>query len=89
MKTLYISIISVMLSIGTSYADDKTLQEQFNRLDTNADGVLSRQEVKSQSAIVRFMNLFSKDSYRMADVNKDGVVDRKEFIANEEIIPAE
>ena len=89
MKTLYICILSVVLVSGTTYAGDRTPHEQFIALDRNADGVLTRNEVRSRPTLIRFMQLYNQGSFSLADVNNDGVLNLEEFTANEEVISAE
>lgn len=89
MKSLLIAIISIVLNFGIAYADDKKIQNQFDELDRDDNGFISRDEVQSQPNLVRFMNLYHQYSFMEADYNNDGVLDREELFAYEEAIPAE
>lgn len=89
MRVLLISIISVVLNFSVAYADNKKVQNQFDELDRDDSGFISRDEVQSQPTLVRFMNLYYQDSFLEADYNKDGMLDREELFAYEETIPAE
>lgn len=76
-------------STGDAYAASETLAERFNELDRNRDSLLTPDEIQSRPALVRFTNLYYRDSFRWADANKDGLINFEEFIANEESISAE
>lgn len=91
MKTLLAGLISTVFLIASSVliADNSLLDKQFNDLDKDGDGVISRHEVQSQQRYVRFMNLYYSNSFSQADVNSDGILDREEFFAYEEDIPVE
>ena len=89
MKILLICMTSILLGSGVAFADNKQSLEQFDKLDRDGNGLITRDEVKSQPVIIRFMNLYYKDSFSQADINRDGVLDRDELVAHEEIISAE
>ena len=79
-----ITVVAVFMFSGTTFAENKMYQEEFNRLDINSDGVLSKKELKEQPTLIRFTNFFYKDSFRSADINKDGLINLEEYMANEQ-----
>lgn len=92
MKALFAGFITTvfLFSVSTMVpAENRYLNKQFNDLDKDGDGVISRHEVQSQQRYVRFMNLYYSNSFSQADVNKDGILDKDEFIAYEEDMPVE
>ncbi len=77
------------LPAGNAHAAASTLADQFNTLDRDRDGSLTAKEIQAQPELVRFTNLYYRDSFRWADLNRDGQIDYEEFRSNEEGISAE
>jgi len=89
MKILLAMCITVLTCPGIAFADNDQLKDKFNKLDENNDSMLTRKELQSKPALTRFSNFYSRGSFDRADVNKDDQIDIREFIAQEQVIPAE
>lgn len=66
-KSAYILPATMLFYTGVALAD---MQPDFKKVDTNGDGVLSRQEINKSLDDVNFSEI---------DKNRDGAVDRKEY----------
>ena len=84
MKKLIIPTMAVLLSSSPVYAENKLHQDQFNKLDTNSDGMLTQNEIQAQPVLIRLTNFYYQYSFISADVNKDGQISLDEFLANEQ-----
>jgi Ca2+-binding EF-hand superfamily protein len=84
---LSILFVSVCSYASIAYAGDDPLREQFNQLDNNSDGMLTRAELNAKPELIRFSNFYAQGSFRLADINKDNQIDFREFEAHEEVIP--
>jgi Ca2+-binding EF-hand superfamily protein len=70
-----ITALSCLMSLTPAFADDdkKAGGERFKKSDTNADGMLSKSEMKVQQE-KRLDKMFSK-----ADANNDGLLSKEEL----------
>ncbi|MGC1480707.1 MAG: EF-hand domain-containing protein [Chthoniobacterales bacterium] len=65
------SLVAGCATDDTNYPPKRTLQEQFERADTNQDGKVSKDE---------FRVLAVEDAFSLFDDNEDGVITRQEFL---------
>jgi len=84
MKLIFTAVFSILIFAGIADACTVKANDTFVKIDTNGDGVLTYNEVSSQPDIVRFTNLYYRDSFYLADINSDGVLNIQEYLANEE-----
>jgi len=69
-----------LLPLGAYAAgSSSTMQENFNKLDTNQDGYISQQEAQADKQLTQ--------DWSKADSNQDGQIDQSEFSAFEESLP--
>ncbi|MGD8784839.1 MAG: hypothetical protein PVG75_10400 [Thioalkalispiraceae bacterium] len=87
MKMLSIMFVTVLSCPGMAFAGNDPLREQFNKLDDNNDGMLTRAELQAKPELIRYSNFYSLGSFFLADINKDNQIDFREFEAQEEEIP--
>ena len=80
---------SFPLQAYESYKGNPVIVDQFIQLDTDGDGLITRQEIAAQPALTRGMEVSVAGGFDMGDFNSDGMLDWPEFLANEEEIPAE
>lgn len=80
---------SLPLQAYESYIGDPAIVNQFIQLDTDGDGLITRQEIAAQPVLTRGMEVSVVGGFDMGDFNSDGMLDLAEFLANEEEIPAE
>ena len=80
---------SLPLQAYESYQGNPVIVDQFIQLDTDGDGLITRQEVAAQPDLTRGMEVSVVGSFDMGDFNSDGMLDWPEFLANEEEISAE
>ncbi len=86
-------MLTVALSLpsqaAVTYKYNTVIVDQFIQLDTDGDGLITRQEIAAQPELTREMEVSVAGGFEMGDFNSDGVLDWPEFLANEEEIPAE
>ena len=82
MKTL-ILISALSLTVPFAYAEQPATitpegapAASFSQIDTDEDGMISRQEASSFSAV--------EGTFEQADANKDGVLDTYEFASTQQ-----
>ena len=93
----YLAVTAIILTVAfslplqayESYQGNQVIVGQFIQLDTDGDGLVTRQEVAAQPELTRGMEVSVVGSFDMGDFNSDGMLDWPEFLANEEEIPAE
>ena len=84
MKATFIAIIAASAFAGLAGCQSSPrsaaaggisadLEREFNRLDVNGDGFISREEARRDDAVMR--------AFDMADKNGDGKLDKSEFKA--------
>jgi len=78
-------LIAVIVALCTfsAYAvePDNPVKQQFNKLDTNHDGYISKEEANADSQLT--------DDWENADTNSDGKINAAEFSAFEEYMEPE
>jgi len=84
MKLIFTAVLSILFFTGNADACMVKTNDIFFKIDTNGDGLLTYNEVSAQPDIVRFTNLYYRDSFYLADINSDGVLNIQEYLANEE-----
>ena len=88
MKTLAFILFGLLLGSTAAIADEQdVLAQQFSKIDTNGDGVVTAAEVEAQPQVVNQLQLYNK--FKQADFNSDGNINFSEFSAFEEVISAE
>jgi Ca2+-binding EF-hand superfamily protein len=87
MKMLSIILFTVCSYASIAYAENDPVRSQFNQLDNNGDGILTRAELEARPELVRYSNFYAQGSFRLADINRDNQIDFREFEAHEEVIP--
>ena len=80
---------SMPLQAYESFQGNPVIVDQFIQLDTDGDGLVTRQEVSAQPELTRGMEVSVVGSFDTGDFNSDGMLDWPEFLANEEEISAE
>jgi hypothetical protein len=86
MKILPIIFVTVLGCTSIAFADNN-FREQFNKLDNNNDGIITRAELTAKPELVRYTNFYSENSFYFADINNDNQIDFREYVAQEEGIP--
>lgn len=81
--------LSFPLQATVTYKYNSVILNQFIQLDTDGDGLITRQEIAAQPELTRWMEVSVAGGFEMGDFNSDGFLDWPEFLANEEEIPAE
>lgn len=81
--------LSLPLQATVEYKYNTVIVNQFIQLDTDGDGLITRQEIAAQPELTRGMEVSVAGGFEMGDFNSDGFLDWPEFLANEEEIPAE
>ena len=77
LKEILLVIVVALIPQSVIAAEGQTIsQYKFNRLDTNHDGVISRDEAKADATL--------SQEWSKADTNKDGKIEESEFSAFEE-----
>lgn len=86
MKTMLTVLAATLCTTSMAYAGDMVLRDQFHQLDVDGDQLVSKAELRRQPELVRYTNLYPRDSFLFADVNEDGYLTEDEYVAHETLI---
>jgi len=75
-KKDFLIVVAAMLPLSVFAAGNPTVQESFNKLDSNQDGYISQQEAQADKQLT--------EDWSKVDTNKDGKIEESEFSAFEE-----
>ena len=77
LKEIMLVAVIALVPVGVSAAGTKSSeQEMFNKLDTNHDGYISKEEASANKELT--------EDWKRADRNRDDKLDESEFSAFEE-----
>jgi hypothetical protein len=88
LRVAMIAASLTMLGIAVA-AVDPGVKEMFDKIDTDRDGSITRQEFDAQPDLIKETHLHGYGCFEQADVNKDGALSLEEYDAYEEEIPCE
>ena len=86
MKVMLMTLAVALCTSSMAYAGDSILRDQFHQLDVNGDQRVSKVELRRQPELVRYTNLYPRDSFLFADVNEDGYLNEEEYVAHETLV---
>jgi len=90
MKLKFTMIAASLTMLGIAVAAvDPGVKEMFDKIDTDRDGSITRQEFDAQPDLIKETHLHGYGCFEQADVNKDGALSLEEYDAYEEEIPCE
>jgi len=85
------AIFATLLTvIGIAVAAvDPAVQEIFDKIDSDGNGSITKQEFDAQPDLIKNTHLHGYGCFEQADVNQDGTLSVEEFDAYEEDVPCE
>ena len=86
MKVMLMSLAAALCTTSMAYAGDLNLRDQFHELDKDGDQRISKVELLRQPELVRYTNLYPRESFLFADVNEDGYLNEDEYVAHETLV---
>ena len=88
LKPVIFAALLTVLGIAVA-AVDPAVKEMFDKIDSDADGSITRQEFDAQPDLIKETHLHGYGCFEQADVNQDGALSLEEYDAYEEEIPCE
>jgi Ca2+-binding EF-hand superfamily protein len=88
LKPAIFAALLTVLGIAVA-AVDPAVKEMFDKIDTDGDGSITKQEFGAQPELINETHLHGYGCFEQADVNQDGALSLEEYDAYEEEIPCE
>jgi hypothetical protein len=90
MKLRFAIFAALLTVLGIAVAAvDPAVKEMFDKIDTDGDGSITKQEIGAQPELIKDTHLHGYGCFEQADVNQDGALSLEEYDAYEEEIPCE